>query len=179
MPSLVLALVLAGSMLTGPDAAVAGLIGTRPPEWQAERWMNTAPLHLRDLRGRAVLVRWWTAGCPYCSATAPALRELHQRYGRRGLTVVGMYHHKGEAPFDPRVYTTTAEKYGFTFPIAFDPQWRTLKSWLGTADTGFTSVTFLLDKRGVVRFVHPGGQYVKGDPAYARLHDEVERLLAE
>jgi peroxiredoxin len=156
------------------------LLGTRPPDWQATLWLNSPPLKLQALRGQVVLVRWWTGGgCPFCAASAPALRELHERYGKRGLTVVGMYHHKGAGQFDPAVYRSTARSYGFTFPVAFDPEWRTLHSWLGNIDTGWTSVTFILDKRGLIRFVHPGGQYVKGDAAYQEVHSVIDRLLAE
>jgi peroxiredoxin len=95
-----------------------------------------------------------------------------------------MYHHKEETPFDPKVYEDTAKKYEFTFPLAVDPEWRTLESWLRDASgrevsTGWTSVTFLLDKRGVIRHVHPGGSYVEGEPAHAELRAQVERLLAE
>jgi len=166
-----------------PDP-VASLIGTTPPEWRAERWLNSPPLTLASLRGSVVLVRWWTAGCPFCSASAPALRELHRSYADRGLHVIGIYHHKEDTPFDPKVYEDTAKKYGFTFPIAFDPDWRDFHSWMRDpkgqpVDTGFTSVTFVLDKRGVVRHVHPGGQYVDGDPSHKQLQAVIERLLAE
>jgi peroxiredoxin len=166
------------------SAAVAALVGTTPPEWQADRWMNSTPRTLASLRGSVVLVRWWTSGCPFCSATAPSLREFHRAYGPRGLQVIGMYHWKDDGPFDPRVYEDTARKYGFTFPVAFDPEWKTLKSWMrdkdgNVVDTGWTSVTFVLDKHGVVRHVHPGGQYVEGDRGYGELKAAVERLLAE
>ena len=168
------------------DAAdkVAALIGTVPPEWNVERWMGSEPRTLASLRGSVVLVRWWTAGCPFCSTSAPALRHFDQTYGKRGLQVIGVYHHKEATPFDPAVYEETARKYGFTFPVAFDPEWRTFESWLRDRDgkpvsTGWTSVTFLLDKRGVIRHVHPGGQYVEGDPAYAEMQAAIERLLAE
>lgn len=167
-----------------PSAAVAALIGTTPKEWQAERWMNSPPISLASLRGSVVLVRWWTAGCPYCSTTAPALRDFHETYGPRGLKVVGMYHHKDDGPFDPRVYEETASKYKFTFPVAFDPEWHTLESWLHDANgrevsTGWTSITFVLDKHGVIRHVHPGGQYLEGDPAHMEMRAVIERLLAE
>ena len=46
-------------------------------------------------------------------------------------------------------------------------------------DTGWTSVTFLLDRRGVIRHVHPGGAYVEGDAAHAEMTAAIERLLAE
>lgn len=166
-----------------PDPVTA-LVGTTPPEWRLERWMSSPPRTLASLRGSVVMVRWWTAGCPFCSATAPALRHFDRAYAARGLHVIGIYHHKEATPFDPAVYEETARKYGFTFPVAFDPDWHTLESWLRDRDgkpvsTGFTSVTFLLDKRGVIREVHRGGQYVEGDPAYAALQQAIERLLAE
>jgi thiol-disulfide isomerase/thioredoxin len=176
-----------GSPQTQSTAATDSLLGTTPPEWEAERWMNSQPLHLGEIRGKVVLVRWWTDGCPFCSATAPALRRFDHDYAAQGLVVVGMYHHKcdpsgpcsADQPMDPHVYEDTAKSYGFTFPVAFDPDWRTLKSWLRGVDTGFTSVTFVLDRKGVVRHVHPGGQYVEGDAAYAKLRSEIEALLRE
>jgi peroxiredoxin len=157
---------------------VTPLYGTTPPAWQVERWIHSTPLSLDALRGKVVLVRWWTAGCPYCSASAPALRAFHEDYGPKGLVVIGMYHHKGDVPFDPAVYEATATRYGFTFPLAFDPEWRTLHSWLGKVDTGFTSVTFLLDKHGVIRHVHPGGEYAAGEPEHAELDRKITELLA-
>jgi peroxiredoxin len=185
-PALGLAIALAAcsSASSAPSPAAAALIGTTPPEWRAERWMNSPPISLASLRGSVVLVRWWTAGCPFCSTTAPALRALDQDFGPRGLRVIGMYHHKEATPFDPAVYETTAREYGFTFPVAVDPDWHTLESWLHDAqghdvDTGWTSITFVLDKHGVVRHVHPGGSYVEGEPAYDELRRVLERLLEE
>jgi len=175
----------AAAAVTGAPEAADSLLGSAPPEWTADHWMNSPPLHLADLRGRVVLVRWWTDGCPFCSATAPALRRFDHDYAAKGLVVVGMYHHKcdpsgpcgPDQPLDPAVFEDTARKYGFTFPVAVDPEWRTLTSWLHGVDTGFTSVTFVLDRNGVVRHVHPGGQYVEGDAAYGRLRHEIEGLL--
>jgi len=161
------------------QAAVDALVGTTPPEWNVERWMNSPPLTLAGLRGKVVLVRWWTAGCPYCSASAPALREMHRDFGPRGLVVIGMYHHKDAGPYDPRVTEKTAKEYGFTFPIAFDPDWRTFHAWMRDADPGWTSVSFLLDRKGVVRWFHPGGTYKEGDAAYAELRRTVTTLLQE
>ena len=193
MRRLVLALVMGvvGCGRSAPaakDAAAvapeAKLIGTTPPEWKLDRWLNSPPLTLASLRGSVALVRWWTAGCPYCSASAPALRTFDREYGARGLRVIGVYHHKEETPFEPSVYEETAKKYGFTFPVAFDPDWHTLESWLRDrkgekVDTGWTSVTFVIDKHGVVRYVHPGGEYKDGDASYTHLKSAIEKLLAE
>jgi len=62
----------------------------------------------------------------------------------------------------------------------YDPDWRTLKRWwLDTGDRDLTSVSFLIDRQGVIRHIHPGGQYVKGDKAYAGMKVKIEELLRE
>jgi thiol-disulfide isomerase/thioredoxin len=119
-------------------------------------------------------------GCPYCATTAPALNEFHARYKDKGLVVVGFYHHKSATPLDPAAVKRSAEKFGFRFPVAIDPGWRTLRRWwLDGGDRRWTSVTFLIDRRGVVRFVHPGGQYARGDRDYDALKAKIEELLEE
>ncbi|HEX5760459.1 MAG TPA: TlpA disulfide reductase family protein [Thermoanaerobaculia bacterium] len=160
---------------------VEDLLGRRPPEWTVSHWRNGPPVQLAELRGKVVLVRWWTAPhCPYCRATAPALNDFHRRYRERGLAVLGFYHHKSQARLDPEQVNAWAEQLGFEFPVAIDGGWRTLRRWwLDRVESGWTSVTFLLDREGVVRHVHPGGQYVEGDRDYAALRARIEELLAE
>ncbi len=174
---LVATLLLACTPLLAGDSPV----GTRPPEWEAAPWLNSGPLTLKGLRGKVVLVRWWTApSCPYCAATAPALNEFHERYKDQGLVVVGLYHHKGGRPLGPAQVKRSSEKFGFRFPVAVDAGWKTLRRWwLDGGDRKWTSVSFLIDRRGVVRFVHPGGQYAKGDRDYDMLKAKIEELLKE
>lgn len=163
--------------LAGPEA----LIGTRAQPWTVADWINSEPLDLADLRGKAVLVRWWTApDCPFCRATAPALEDFWQRYRERGLMVVGFYHHKASTPLDTAAVARHIRDFGFTFPVAIDHDWRTLRHWwLEAGGNSWTSVTFLIDRRGVVRHIHPGGQYVAGDADYRILEAAIEDVLAE
>src|SRR5438552_2585881 len=157
------------------------LIGAKPSEWQVEHWLNSEPLTLEGLRGKVVLVRWWTApDCPYCKASAPALNEFYQQYHPRGLEVIGFYHHKSVEPLRIAEVKKYAAEFGFKFPVAIDPGWRTLKRWwLDTGERDFTSVSFLIDRRGLIRHIHPGGQYVKEDRAYSKMKAKIEALLAE
>jgi peroxiredoxin len=166
------------------------LLGTTPPEWQLEQWQHSKPLALKDLKGKVVLVRWWTAGgCPFCAATAPALNEFHERYQGQGLVVIGVYHHKGAQPLAEGEVEEAARKLGFKFPVAVDPiqgnaappqSWRTLRKWwLEGGAREFTSVSFLLDRQGRIRHIHPGGQYVKGDQDYEAMKARIEELLKE
>jgi len=164
-------------MLTAADP----LIGRPAPEWQFTNWSNSAPLALNELRGQVVLVRWWTAPqCEFCRVTAPALNEFHADFAARGLRVIGVYHHKVPTPLEPARVAAHASDFGFSFPVAVDPGWRTLKRWwLDGQERDFTSVSFLIDRRGVIRHLHPGGQYVKGDADYAALKAKIVELLAE
>ncbi|HUF64298.1 MAG TPA: TlpA disulfide reductase family protein [Verrucomicrobiales bacterium] len=158
-----------------------GVIGKPAPGWETADWMPDRPLRLADLRGRVVLVRWFTSEeCPYCSATAPALNALHDAYGERGLQVLGFYHHKKEGPLRIEDVRKTVKQYGFTFPVAVDREWKTLRRWwLDGRDRAWTSVSFLIDSRGIVRFVHPGGKYEKGDAVYLALEWKIRDLLRE
>jgi peroxiredoxin len=157
------------------------LVGTQALEWNLTDWINSKPLTLKEQRGKVVLVRWWTGeGCPFCAETAPALKEFHSRYSARGLVVVGVYHHKGRGPLKVATVKRWVRDFGFQFPVAVDPQWRTLKRWWLTAPgRRWTSVTFLIDKKGVIRHIHSGGSYVKGDKAYKAMQGKIEELLKE
>ncbi|MGH7945866.1 MAG: peroxiredoxin family protein [Opitutaceae bacterium] len=155
--------------------------GRQATDWEGAVWLDAKPISLSQLSGKVVLIRWWTAPhCSYCSATAPALNEFHRKYRERGLQVIGFYHHKSPEPLVADTVRGHARRLGFEFPIAIDPDWRTLKQWwLRHGDHHWTSVSFLLDRHGVVRHIHPGGQYVKGDQDYELMKTKIEELLAE
>src|SRR5258706_6348299 len=70
------------------------LIGKPAPEFEGLDWLQGGPPALGALHGKAVLMRFWLTGCPYCRATAPALVELDERYRARGLVVIGIHHPK-------------------------------------------------------------------------------------
>jgi thiol-disulfide isomerase/thioredoxin len=194
-------------------AEPALLLGQAAPDWQLTQWVNSPPLTLAGLRGQPVLVRFWTTGCPFCRAAAPVLNELQRDLGPRGLRVIGIYHPKPPREVSRETVEEAARRLGFTFPVAADPDWRTLHAWwldvpdatddlpqrdpppTGNAkaidqrggqtapsrgyrrDTprGWTSVSFLLDRRGVVRWIHPGGAYSRYEAA--ELRRRCEELL--
>jgi peroxiredoxin len=168
-------------------------IGVKAPPFKFDGWLNSPPLSLADLRGRVVLVRWWSDTCPFCASSAPALRALHDQYSAKGLTVIGVFHPKAgrDDPLDVARVQRAVESRHFVFPVAIDWEWRTntLKDWWLTGPKRpATSVTFLLDRSGVIRFVHPGMEYHDDDGAkehamcvddMARIRAAIERLLAE
>ena len=131
--------------------------------------------------GDVVIVRWWTGPhCQLCIASSSVLNEFHNEFGESGLKVVGFYHHKSHDPVNKEKIKLNVQSLGFQFPVAIDHKWQTLQSWwLNGGSRRFTSVTFLLDRNGVVRHVHPGGEYIKGDDAYKKIRGMIKILLGE
>ena len=84
----------------------------------------------------------------------------------------------GDHPEILKVIKEYTKKLGFKFPVAIDYEWETLNAWwLKTNPGEWTSVSFLLDRKGIVKYIHPGGQYIKGDGEYEKLQQEIEKLL--
>jgi len=139
------------------------LLGTPAPEWRGIRWIQGGPLTLSGLRGKVVLLRFWLMDCPFCVRTAPALRTFSSRYQDQGLVVVGLHHPKSEEARDPARVAHAARDLGFDFPVGQDENWTTVRAYgVGTHLRSFTSVSFLIDRSGIIRFVHDGGEYHSG-----------------
>ena len=161
----------------------AGVIDRPARAWTFDRWLRTEPLTLERLRGKVVLVRWFTEGCHYCESTLPAIEALRQRYGAQGLVVVGVYHPKPPRHVSSRQIEALATRLGFTGPLAVDERWSTLERWWlqGHPERNWTSVSFLIDRDGVVRWAHPGGEYHPSrDPRHARCdasHAQLDRVI--
>ncbi|KAF0244254.1 MAG: hypothetical protein FD180_2682 [Planctomycetota bacterium] len=162
------------------------LLGTPAPEFTGlSDWTHSTPLTLASLRGKAVLVRFWTTGCSLCKHTAPALNELDSRFRDKGLVVVGVHHPKEPAAREALYWRAAAQRYGFAFALAQDQEWATVNSWWLERghERAFTSSTFLIDRAGVLRWLHPGGEFFDGEgepgEAYRSLVAAVEKAVAE
>jgi len=145
------------------------LIGTPAPTLNLAHWINSKPLEIAHLQGKVLLLRWWTDTCELCAATAPSLRKLQEEYGAKGFQVIGIFHPKPAGDWSLARVERGAARYRFTFPIADDGDWQALKRWwLHGAHREYTSVSFIVDKHGVIRYVHPGGEYHEspGSPAH-------------
>jgi len=186
---------------SAPARAGSDLLGLPAPALEVDGWIDgdgesgaASPASIAALRGRVVLVRFWTDTCPYCRATAPALVELDEDFRDRGLVVLGLFHPKPRPGDSESIDATVmrarvarvASEYGFRFPIGLDLRWRTIDAWwLGTGDRDATSATFVIDREGVIRGVHPGPEFHAGGPAdhescradYAELRALIESLL--
>ena len=180
----ILAIILGCVLLPGARGG-NDLVGAPAPPLELRQWIHSPPLDVQALRGKVILIRWWTDGCSLCTATAPAVRKLQQKYAARGFQVIGVYHPKPPGAADLERVRRAAAGLGFTFPIAVDADWKALRRWwLNQGPRDFTSVSFVIDKRGIIRYIHSGGEFHEGEHAscrrdYQQIDELIERLLAE
>jgi thiol-disulfide isomerase/thioredoxin len=127
-----------------------------------------APLRLAPLRGRVVLIDFWTYSCVNCLRTIPELEGLYRRYARHGLTVVGVHTPEFQFERDAGNVGRAVRDLGITYPVALDPDYATWDAY----GNRYWPTTYLLDRDGHVRDLHVG----EGDEA--RTEALVRRALA-
>jgi peptide-methionine (R)-S-oxide reductase len=139
------------------------------PDFAAGTWINSSPLKLQDLRGRVVLVDFWTFGCYNCRNTLPYLNRWHENYKDKGLTIVGV--HSPEFDEEKKVETLRGKvaSLGIRYPVVTDNDYATWNAY----NVNAWPTVFLLDKAGKIRWMHVG------EGAYAETEQSIQQLLAE
>jgi peroxiredoxin len=170
------------------DADAKRLIGMAAPPLPDLPWLDGQKRTLETLAGKVVVIRNFTNECPFCASTVPALEALARRYRDRGVVVLGVYHPKPPAPIEAADVARFVKSLGVTFPVAVDDDWNLVRSWWQAYSDGpWTSITWVLDRKGTIRAVHPGGEYHEGGGAahaqcrsdLAQLQRTIDGLLAE
>jgi cytochrome c biogenesis protein CcdA/thiol-disulfide isomerase/thioredoxin len=142
----------------------------RAPEFAgAGRWFNSRPLTMAGLRGRVVLVDFWTYTCINCIRTFPELKAWDAAYRRKGLTIVGV--HTPEFAFERDAGNVAAaiRRNHLRYPVVQDNEEATWDAWANQ----FWPADYLVDARGRVRYVH------YGEGAEARTEAAIRSLLRE
>jgi len=140
--------------------------GQAPDFRGVTRWLNSEPLTLDGLRGRVVLIDFWTYSCINCLRTLPYLREWHERYRDAGLTIVGV--HSPEFAFERKESNVqeNVRELGLRYPIALDNDFATWGAW----HNQYWPAKYLLDRSGKVRYFHFGeGEYAETEEAIRTL----------
>jgi cytochrome c biogenesis protein CcdA/thiol-disulfide isomerase/thioredoxin len=135
-------------------------------------WLNTPggkPLTLQQLRGKVVLVDFWTYSCVNCLRTLPYLEAWYRTYGRDGFVIVGV--HTPEFAFEHEVSNIrmAAHEYGVRYPVAVDNDYGTWNAY----GNQYWPAEYLIDANGHVR----EAKFGEGD--YSKTEDAIRSLLAE
>jgi thiol-disulfide isomerase/thioredoxin len=135
----------------------------------ATTWLNSPPLSAQALRGKVVLVDFWTFACINCQRALPYVRAWAEKYKDQGLVVVGV--HAPEFAFERKVANVqrAARDLGLTFPIAIDNDFAIWKSF----SNQYWPAHYFVDAQGRIRFHH------FGEGEYERSEQVIRQLLAE
>lgn len=141
-------------------------IKVRAPDFEGiKAWINTKPLTMEKLKGKVVLVDFWTYTCINCIRSLPHLKEWHKRYAKKGLVIVGVHSPEFEFEKKPENVKKAVRKFGIRYPVAVDSDKRTWDAF----DNEYWPAKFLIDRKGYVVDVHFGeGRYA-----------ETERMIQE
>jgi cytochrome c biogenesis protein CcdA/thiol-disulfide isomerase/thioredoxin len=143
--------------------------GVAPDFEQIALWVNSEPLTLQALRGKVVMLDFWTYSCVNCLRTLPHVKEWYSTYRDDGLVVVGV--HTPEFSFERVAENVRREvdALGIEYPVALDNQYGTWNAW----QNRYWPAKYFIDRRGHVRFAHFG----EGD--YTESEEVIRTLLAE
>ena len=155
---------------TGPTTTVAlEDLGPAPELTGIGAWINSDPLTIASLRGKVVLVEFWTFGCVNCQHVQPYVKAWYDRYAADGLVVIGV--HTPELSFERDLGNVrdAVAKADIRFPVAFDPAYATWNAYRNAYWPAF----FFVDRSGRIRHTHVG----EGD--YDGSEQVIRQLLAE
>lgn len=162
-----IATILAGLVLTWV-AANAG-IGMNAPDITNGTWLNSTPLHIADLKGKVVMVEFWTFGCHNCRNVEPYVKQWHERYADQGFVVIGVhspeFSHEREID-NVRRYIT---EHDIHFPVPIDNDFSTWNKY----GNRYWPAMYLIDKHGIIRHIRIG------EGGYQDTEHLIKTLLAE
>jgi len=141
------------------------------PELKNGDWINSEPLSLAELKGRVVLIDFWTFGCYNCRNTLPTLKKFDEHYRDKGLTIIGVHTPEFDSEKKIENVRSNVNKLGIKYPVLTDNEFET---WNAYGVRAWPSV-FILDKQGRIRYTHVGeGRYDEQEQVIKTLLNEKE-----
>lgn len=163
--SVLLAVCLTGASFAGEVAPLSG----PAPEIISDTWLNSPPKTIASLRGKVVLVEFWTFECWNCHHVEPYIKEWHADYRDAGLEVITVHAPEFDRERDPAKVQAYVDKAGIKYAVAIDNDFANWNRYRNR----FWPTLYLIDKHGMVRYSKIG----EGD--YARTEEKIQALLRE
>jgi cytochrome c biogenesis protein CcdA/thiol-disulfide isomerase/thioredoxin len=165
------AMMAAGGAMKASDKASGALPieGNLPPLDGAVQWLNSPPLTVQALKGKVVLVDFWTYSCINCLRTLPYVKAWAEKYRDQGLVVIGV--HAPEFAFERDVgnVTKAMKDLGITYPVAIDNDYKVWRAF----NNEYWPAHYFADAQGRIRYHH------FGEGAYAESERVIQQLLRE
>jgi thiol-disulfide isomerase/thioredoxin len=130
-------------------------------------WINSEEIKsMQELRGKVVLMDFWTYSCFNCVNTFPHVQGWHEKFADQGLVVLGIHAPEFDFERNSTNVKNAVKKHGLTYPIALDNGFKLWRAYKNRYWPAF----YLIDKQGMVRYTHFGeGRYKEMEAAIASL----------
>ena len=144
-------------------------MGTAPELIYGGEWFNSEPLKISELRGKVVLIDFWTYTCINCIRTLPYLKSWHEKYKDDGLVIIGV--HTPEFEFEKSAQNVAAaiKDFELKYPIMQDNNYATWRAY----DNHYWPAKYLINKDGRIVYTH------FGEGAYDETEKVIQKLLSE
>lgn len=149
-----------GNMLTD---LLESNYGNAPEFIAGGEWLNSPPLTMKKLRGKVVLVDFWTYTCINCIRTLPYLKTWHEKYKDKGLVIVGVHTPEFEFEKNPDNVKKALRDFDITYPVMQDNDYATWQAYTNH----YWPAKYMVDTQGKIRYTHFG----EGD------YDETEKMI--
>ena len=147
--------------------------GPKPaPALPDKEWLNTPenkPLKLEELRGKVVLVEFWTFACFKSRNTLPYVKAWHEKYNRQGLVIIGVHTPEFERERKLENVQKAVRDLGITYPVALDNDYAAWRRY----ENRYWPTFYLIDAEGRIVYIAVG----EGD--YKRTERKIQQLLAQ
>ncbi len=138
-------------------------------------WINAEPLKLADLKGKVVVLHFWTHGCINCIHNYPHMKAWHEQFSDKGAIVLGIHTPEFDMEMSLDRIKKKVKDNELKFPIAIDNQGKTWAAW----ENRWWPSVYLIDKKGVVRYGWAGELNSKNVQGERAMRTKIEELLRE
>jgi thiol-disulfide isomerase/thioredoxin len=153
-----------------PTGPIPGQVGSTAQEIQGiSGWVNSEPFTMESLRGKVVLVDFWTYTCVNCIRTMPFLREWQEKYADEGLVIVGVHSPEFEFEEVRENVEAAVKEFQITWPVLQDNEMETWRAF----NNQFWPAKYLIDKDGIIQYTH------FGEGAYDETELEIRKWLRD
>ena len=158
------------------DLSALGQPTYKAPELiDSGEWINTAPLSLKELAGKVVVVHFYACGCINCIHNYPVYLDWSTKFAARDVVILGIHTPETSAEEELAHVRQRAEEAGFTFPVLIDVKKTNWNAW---GNSMWPSV-YLVDKQGRLRYFWPGELKWQGATGDQWMTERIIELLAE
>ncbi len=161
-------ILLAGFAAMLPKPLLAQMCVAAPDISGTGPWFNSTPQSLARLKGKVVLVEFWTFGCYNCRNVEPYVKQWHARYASEGLIVIGVHTPEFAHEADLGRVRKYLNENGITHPVVLDNDYAIWNRWRNR----YWPAMYLLNKSGELCYRH------FGEGRYAETEAQIKRLLA-